>query len=641
MFAEHLSESMRRFVHELKLNHQRKTATAARGRAIDCMELEDRILLSASPIAPESLVNKAAVSAQQMAPQTTTPKAVAADASGNHVAVWSSQNADGSWSVSAQRFDSAGVAQGNQIQVSSQTSLDQQNATVSMNANGSFVITWTNDNPASGSADIYARQFNPDGSPKGSEFLVNSHALDAQMNSSVAVDSSGGFVVAWSSLNESGTGWAVYAERFDSTGNPLGSAFKVDASDSNDQLYSRVATDGDGNFTVIWQSPDGDGSGIFGQRFDSSGNVLGSVFRANTDTAGNQQSADIAMNATGSFVVSWSTDNQDIFAQRFNADGSRIGGEFQVNTTTADQSYGTIYTVSGAGSDIGGSSDQGQFVSQDVSGDVTMIARVDSMTYTEYNAKAGVMFRESNAPDSMYAMVFATPGQGIGFQWRDSSGAWFNGASFAGGDAPVWLKLTRSGNDFSAYYSMDGTTWTQIGTTVTLNMNSDCLAGLAVTSLDPDNLCTATYSNVTINGSEQVALTGDDIGARRWLDRICVATDSRSVRPRWRWTTAASFSSPGRVAIRMRRVVGASTASCMPPAEPPSAPKRGSTPQPKEIKPIRPSRSSARRDTWSFGTATERGATRGCIRACATRRSWAATSIWPRSTTFPAIRPTA
>ena len=49
--------------------------------------------------------------------------------------------------------------------------------------------------------------------------------------------------------------------------------------------------------------------------------------------------ADIAMNATGSFVVSWSTDNQDIYAQQFNADGTMLGNEFQVNTTTADQAY--------------------------------------------------------------------------------------------------------------------------------------------------------------------------------------------------------------------------------------------------------------------------------------------------------------
>ena len=222
MFTEHLNETMRRFVNELKLNRQRKQAAAARGRAIDCMELEDRILLSASPIAPTWLVNKTVVGVQQTTTQTS--KTVAADASGNHVAVWSSQNADGSWTVNAQRFNSAGAALGTQIQVSSKTSLSQQNATVSMNANGSFVITWTNDNGSDSLVDVYAKQFtvNPDGSVKsGAEFLVTSHTRDDQMNSSVAVNSSGGFVVTWSSQKEDGTGWAVYAERFDSSGNAL------------------------------------------------------------------------------------------------------------------------------------------------------------------------------------------------------------------------------------------------------------------------------------------------------------------------------------------------------------------------------------------------------------------------------------
>ena len=91
--------------------------------------------------------------------------------------------------------------------------------------------------------------------------------------------------------------------------------------------------------------------------------------------------------------------------------------EFQV--ATADK---TIYTVSGAGNDIGGSSDQGNFASTDVSGDATLIAHVDSMTTTAYNAKAGVMLRDSSAPDSAYAYVFSTPGQGVTFQWRDSTG---------------------------------------------------------------------------------------------------------------------------------------------------------------------------------------------------------------------------
>ncbi len=383
-----------------------------------------------------------------------------------------------------------------------------------MNANGSFVITWTNDNSATGSADVYARQFNPDGSPKDSEFLVNTHARDEQMNSSVAVNSAGGFVVTWSSPNESGTGWAVYAQRFDSSGNPLAAAFKVDASDSNDQLYSRVASDAAGNFTVIWQGPDGDGSGIFGQRFDSAGNPLGSVFRANGATAGNQQSADIAMNATGSFVVTWSTDNQDVYAQQFNADGSMAGSEFQVNTTSADQAYAVTHTVSGCGIDIWSNSDQFHFAATGVSGDATMVAKVTSVSDTGTFAKAGVMFRSSLDANASEAMIYANPDNLVVFQWRTSDGDWTSDVYSAGVvNGTALVKLVRVGNQFSGFYSTDGANWIQVGSTQTIDMGESIQAGLAVSSWSANAVCTATFQDVTINGSADFTLSDLDIGA--------------------------------------------------------------------------------------------------------------------------------
>jgi len=106
MFGQQLSDHMRNLIDEIKLNRQKKQAAASRGRAIDCMELEDRILLSASPIAPEALVKKPTAESQQTVSQS--PKAVAADAHGNHVVAWSSQNPNGSWVVNAQRFNAAG-----------------------------------------------------------------------------------------------------------------------------------------------------------------------------------------------------------------------------------------------------------------------------------------------------------------------------------------------------------------------------------------------------------------------------------------------------------------------------------------------------------------------------------------------------
>ena len=47
-----------------------------------------------------------------------------------------------------------------------------------------------------------------------------------------------------------------------------------------------VASDAAGNFVVVWDSADQDGSdvGVFGQRYASSGAPLGPEFRVNTYT---------------------------------------------------------------------------------------------------------------------------------------------------------------------------------------------------------------------------------------------------------------------------------------------------------------------------------------------------------------------
>ena len=302
-----------------------------------------------------------------------------------------------------------------------------------------------------------------------------------------------------------------------------GSEFQVNTTSNSDPMYARIAADEQGNFTAVWQSSnqDGDGLDIYGQQFDSSGTKVGTTeFRVNTTTAGDQHNANIGMNAAGDFVVSWTSDGVDgegqgIFAQRYNADGSpaltgsATGiGEFQV----AGASDNT-YTIAGAGIDIGYTSDQGHFASEEVDGNVTIIARIDSMTNPAWNAKAGIMLRESTNADSAYAFVFATPEQGLGFQWRGSTGAWAVSAPFVVGDAPMWLKLTRTGNDFNAYYSANGETWIQIGSPQTIVMDSTIQAGLTVSSLNVDALCTANFSNLTINGNTDLALSDADLGS--------------------------------------------------------------------------------------------------------------------------------
>jgi hypothetical protein len=97
-------------------------------------------------------------------------------------------------------------------------------------------------------------------------------------------------------------------------------------------------------------------------------------------------------------------------------------------------------------------------------------------------AKAGVMFRDSADPRSVFADVMVTPGNGVIFQWRNSYGAPADRYQVTGLQAPVWVRVARTGDIFSGYYSTDGVTWTQLGATQTVVMNATALVGLAVTA---------------------------------------------------------------------------------------------------------------------------------------------------------------
>ena len=64
---------------------------------------------------------------------------------------------------------------------------------------------------------------------------------------------------------------------------------------------------------VTWHSygQDGDGTGVFGQRYDGSGATAGGEFQVNTTTAGNQWYSSAASLSDGGFVTVWECYGQD------------------------------------------------------------------------------------------------------------------------------------------------------------------------------------------------------------------------------------------------------------------------------------------------------------------------------------------
>ncbi len=181
-----------------------------------------------------------------------------------------------------------------------------------------------------------------------------------------------------------------------------------------------------------------------------------------------------------------------------------------------ETSPGTLI-MNGTGTDIWNASDQFRFVYKPLKGNGSIVAKVESVANTHEWAKAGVMIRESASPGAKHAFVAVTPtaSHGISYQRRvDTDVASDQNTDIADTPVPQWVKVTRSGNTFTAQYSGNGTTWTDIvvSPAVSITMANDVLIGLAVTSHQAGSVCGAKFSNVsttgTVSGSWQVAEIG-------------------------------------------------------------------------------------------------------------------------------------
>jgi len=165
--------------------------------------------------------------------------------------------------------------------------------------------------------------------------------------------------------------------------------------------------------------------------------------------------------------------------------------------------YGNgVFTGKGGGSDVWNTSDEFNYIFQPQSGDFTITAHVASQTAADAWSKAGVMIRETTNTGSKYvfAMVSPTASHGVSVQYRTTTGGSAADARDVNGPTvPYWVRLVRSGNNFTGFMSGDGATWTQITNAVSITMSSNVMAGLAVCAHSSGALSTATFDNVSID----------------------------------------------------------------------------------------------------------------------------------------------
>ncbi|MBJ7612748.1 MAG: PQQ-binding-like beta-propeller repeat protein [Candidatus Dormibacteraeota bacterium] len=174
-----------------------------------------------------------------------------------------------------------------------------------------------------------------------------------------------------------------------------------------------------------------------------------------------------------------------------------------------DQSLGGgVWTLKGVGNDIGGTQDFFHYVWQTLPGDGVLTARLNTLTNTSANAKAGIMMRQNLDPGSPYYGVFLTPGGNLLVQWRVNSNLVTRPSVTQTGAPPLYLRITRyteSGTTtYTAFTSSDGSNWAVVlGSTVTVNMSGTLLAGMAADANAARVQNTVTFDKVSLTAGAQ------------------------------------------------------------------------------------------------------------------------------------------
>jgi hypothetical protein len=258
------------------------------------------------PLGEELQVNSFTDGAQQ-------EPAVAMNASGAFVVVWESQNVPqdaNKTSICARLYDTSGSPVVAEFTINTEIAACRY-PDAAMDDDGSFAIAWFKQN---GINSIMLRAYWADGTAETQPLKLNTVRFSSVTQPSIAIAGTERFVVVWDGDPNRAGDDDIHARLYQPDGTPIGDQFIVNTTRAGAQQNPRAAMNNVGEFVIVWNSETSLGDterDIFGQRFDSSGSPIGDEFQINTFAAGDQRNAVVAMDETGQFVTVWQSDGQD------------------------------------------------------------------------------------------------------------------------------------------------------------------------------------------------------------------------------------------------------------------------------------------------------------------------------------------
>ena len=172
----------------------------------------------------------------------------------------------------------------------------------------------------------------------GPEFQVNTFTTGRQYRPDVASGLAGEFVVVWGSYGQDQEpGFGIFGQRYDGSGDPVGDEFQINTYSTSSQLHPAAAIAASGDLLVAWAGAGVGGDGVHARAYDDAGVPVGGEFRVNEATTGLHFSPAVAR-ADDGFVVVWESYAHDgegtgnrIYARRFTSAGASVGGDLPVD----------------------------------------------------------------------------------------------------------------------------------------------------------------------------------------------------------------------------------------------------------------------------------------------------------------------
>ncbi|KPQ06338.1 MAG: subtilase family serine protease [Rhodobacteraceae bacterium HLUCCA12] len=256
--------------------------------------------------------------------QQTVPR-VAALEDGGYVVVWQSSRADGNGEGIVMRiFEASGNPRTGDIVVNETTQGDQVGPDVTVQEGGDIVVTWAG--PTNRGNGAFSRRVDAQGNMVDGETVVGQAGRASVPHVRTAALDNGNFAVAFEAsdrLRRDGP-YSVVVQRNRRLGGPWGDPERMERLRSGDQLLPAISGLRRMSLVTVWNAPDGNQGGIWGQTIGRDGDPIGAPEMINTTTQGDQRQPAVGtVGDTRHFFVVWTTpdsgtsDNTNIALRRF------------------------------------------------------------------------------------------------------------------------------------------------------------------------------------------------------------------------------------------------------------------------------------------------------------------------------------